>query len=162
VKLNPSLLLAVAISLCANSALAQGTMLYTWHDPHNVFQATFEIHDFEQASDTYFSGTRLFDQTFSVASPDHTWVGAAEYSSRFIGSSLYLDAVCIDPTFLNAKVVATGASLTEFAMSGGLITGVLFSESGFWSFAPVPEPSCVTLLTVGLLALYSKRAISRN
>jgi PEP-CTERM motif len=160
-KLNPSLLLAVALSLCANSALAQGTRLFTWHNaqgPNNTFFASFQIYDYELTPETYFSGSHLYEQTLVVTSPDHTWYGGGGYASRFIGSDLYLDLICRDPAFPGVEVDLYG--------NGGIAetttAGIRFRENGFWTYAPVPEPSSAAFLTLGLLALYSRKATNRT
>jgi hypothetical protein len=167
-KLNPGLLLAAAIALCATSAHAQGTMLYTWHSYQpgtQQFHASFQIHDWEQAPGTWFAGTHLFDQTLTITSPDHTWAAGTGggYASGYtgIGNSLFLDGICFDAAFPDVRVYLNGAtSITEERWIGGFPAGVLFGEIGFWTFAPVPEPSSAALLVLGLLALLKKKAIS--
>jgi hypothetical protein len=169
-QLHPSLLLAAAIAFCTNSALAQGTLLYTWHGNQNLFQASFEIYDFEQTPGTYFSGTGLFDRTITVASPDHTWpptpgIGTAdnEYVSGYRGSfpyALFLDAVLGDSSLPNVRVFVFASGIDEQNWIGGSPTGSRYGESGYWTFAPVPEPSCAALVVLGLLTLIRKKASS--
>jgi hypothetical protein len=143
-KSNPSLVLAAAIGLCASSALAQGTMLYTWHylnSPQGLFQASFQIHAWEQTPGTWFSGTHLFDQTLTVTSPDHTWASgtSVSYASGFTGpgASLFLDAIVSD----SFGYVAVDAGAISEHTSGGIVW-----EPGYWTFAAVPEPSSAAFL----------------
>jgi hypothetical protein len=97
-KSKPCFLLAAL--LCAPSAFAQGIIQFNWHGNENLFQASFQIYDYEMAPGTWFSGTHLFDQTLTVTSPDHAWAPgtSVSYTSGFTGpgSALYLDAI---PTF---------------------------------------------------------------
>jgi hypothetical protein len=152
---NLSVLLGL---LCATTAFGQGRILYTWNPTGpmgppvtNLFRASFEIYDFEQAAGTWFSGTHMFELTLTVNSPDHTWLPgtAASYASGFTGpgGSLYLDAVCHDPTFPDPLYVRADSIGTD----------ATFHESGYWTFSPVPEPSCTTLLGLSLLLLLRSR-----
>jgi hypothetical protein len=165
-KANPALLLAAAITLCTNSAVAQGTMLYTWHGyGSQLFHASFQIYDFEQTPGTWFSGTHLYEQTITVTSPDHTWVGGGGYASGYRGvdNSLVLDVMCSDLALSGVKVYVTATGISEDTWTLGYPsspTGTVFRETGFWTFAPVPEPSSAALLALGLLALLRKRAVS--
>jgi hypothetical protein len=171
-KLSPSLLLAAAIALCANSALAQGTMLATWHNQNgpiqgNLFQASFQIYDSEIAPGADFSVTRLFDQTLTVASPDHVFpalgpgahieVGPTGGGSGFTGpnGSLYLCAGFADPANPSFLVGVQDSQIFE------TVNGVpTYREQGYWTFTSVPEPSSIVLLVIGLLPLLSKNGIA--
>jgi hypothetical protein len=160
-KLHRSLLLAAAIAFCTNSALAQGRLLFTWHDaqgPNNTFFASFQIYDYELTPETYFSGSHLYEQTLVVTSPDHTWYGGGGYASRFIGNDLYLDLICRDPAFPGVEVDLYGSG--GIAERDATTRIILFRESGFWTYVPVPEPSSAALLALGLLALLKKKASS--
>jgi hypothetical protein len=139
--------------LCATTAIGQGRILYTWHGAQNLFQASFQIYDWEQAPGIEFAladSTHLFERTLTVTSQDHTWVGGGSYYSGF-HPDLYLDAICSDPLFPGA--VYLGADSIGMDVSS--------HELGFWTFAAVPEPSCAGLLGLGLFALLSKRAVRR-
>jgi hypothetical protein len=146
--------------LWATTAFGQGIILYTWHGsegPSSLFQANFQIYDFEQTPGTWFSGTHLFDNTLTVTSPDHMWLPgtAASYASGFTapGGTLYLDAVCHDLAFPGLEVdLIGGSTIAEYDANG-----VRFGERGFWTAAPVPEPSLLCPLAVGLVTLIVRR-----
>lgn len=88
--------------LSATSALAQGTILDTWHGNSGYFQASFQAPPEENQPGQYFNdGT--FRSTFIVVSPD---------------------------------------------------THQLWAESGYWTYAPIPEPSSASLLTLGAIGWF--------
>jgi hypothetical protein len=66
--------------LCATTAFGQGIILYTWHGsegPSSLFQASFQIYDWEQAPGTEFAladASHLFERTLTLSSPNHTWL----------------------------------------------------------------------------------------
>jgi hypothetical protein len=121
-KLSPSLLLAATVGLFANSALAQGTMRFTWHGAQDLFQASFQIYDFEMVPGIYFMNTGLFNRTITVSSPDHVWpatpnigVGNNEYGSRFVGGGyLALNVNLFDPSLPDVRVLMFGASGSDY------------------------------------------------
>jgi hypothetical protein len=116
-KFNPKSLVAVALLLCTGSAFAQGKLLFTWHGNQNLFQASFQIYDYEMTPGIYFEGSHLYDQTVVVTAPDHTWTTAGSgggYASRFVSpGNLYLDLICRDPAFPGVEVDFTGSGLFE-------------------------------------------------
>jgi hypothetical protein len=168
------LLLAAFIALCTNAGLAQGTMLATWHNQNgpiqgNLFQASFQIYDSEMAPGSDFSVTRLFDQTLTVTSPDHVFpalgVGALIEATPTgggcgftgPGGSLYLSAGLRD--LANTSYWVGVGDSDIFEAVNGITT---YRERGYWTFAPVPEPSSAALLVLGLLALVSKKATANG
>ena len=170
-KMNPNLLLAAALSIWASSALAQGTMLATWHNQNgpiqgNIFQASFRIYDSEMAPGSDFSITRLFDQTLTVTSPDHVFPAlgpGAQIEATPTGGgcgftgpsgSLYLSAGLTDLANPGFWVGVTTTQIFETQNNN-----LVYDEFGYWTFTPTPEPSCGGLLILGLLAMANKNGI---
>jgi PEP-CTERM motif len=161
-KLKPSLVLAAAITLCANAAFAQGTMLYTWHGNNNLFQASFQIYDYQQTPGSYFE-YGPFAPSFTVTSLDHVFLPGTFSSATDAGNGylpyLKFTVRLTDPSFPGATIYAfcddslVGADEIHEQINHVNTSG----EGGYWSFAPVPEPSAVSLLTLGLLALLGRR-----
>jgi hypothetical protein len=147
--------LALAAVLTAGSAHAQGIIQFNWHGDQNLFQASFQVYDYEMTPGTWFSGTHLYEQTVVVTGPDHTWNTSGTgggYASRFVSpGNLYLDLICRDPAFPGVEVDFTGSGIFEMDTAG-----IRFSEGGSWTTSPIPEPSCGAILVLGLLALYAR------
>jgi hypothetical protein len=153
-KMNLKFLVLVAV-LTTGSAYGQGKILFTWQGNQNLFQASFQIYDYEMTPGTYFEGTHLYEQTVVVTGPDHTWTTSGSgggYASRFVSpGNLYLDLICRDPAFPGVEVDFTGSGIFEMDTAG-----IRFSEGGSWTTSPIPEPSCAALTLFGLLAFYAR------
>jgi hypothetical protein len=164
-KLNCCLLILAAV-LCAGSTLAQGKMEAAWHSSNggppgtSLFEASFQIYDWQMAPGSMFYGSPLFQQTVSVTSPDHTWLpgtGVDRGSRVLTDGSLYLDVAFSDASFSGTTVFLSAGGVAEIGPSGPV-----YSEPGYFALSEVPEPSCAWLLIVGLLAAFSKKATSRK
>jgi hypothetical protein len=176
-KLHSGLLL-LAATLCSNPATAQGIFQFNWcrHTvggppaPGLIFQASFQVYDYEMAPGTQLAGSELFRHTLTVTSPDRTFTFPLDgseifsyhgqpypppYSGSYVNGDMTLDLV-LGATWADASspdivIDVSGATIGE------TVAGHLgYSESGFWAFAPVPEPSCGALLVLGVLALIGR------
>ena len=143
-----------------NSAVAQGTVLFTWHGDSNFFQATFQVPGEELQPGTQFG--QLFLDTMSVTNPSgqtyHGGDSTSAGSGSFIpwGLTFQLNdfqrstEVVLHGGFFAGSPYRTAGDIRESLFSGTQ----LWYEQGYWSFAQIPEPSCISLLCLaGLVSL---------
>jgi hypothetical protein len=136
--------LALALSLCGGAAFAQGVVHFNW---------------VADTSPQIFQGS--FDQggPFTIISPDHTWGPGLVVVGITPGNV----ATFRDPTF-PGRVLIMG--MTTIGLTTGISEGPPIGDLPAWTeyghWVAVPEPSAFGLLALGLVALFSKKAISRN
>jgi hypothetical protein len=172
-KARPCLLLAAIVSFWANAGLAQGTMLATWHNQAGPgpFQAAFQVYDSEMAPGTALAGSALFRQTLTVTSPDHTFLFPSDgseifsyrgqpypppYTSYYINGDASLDLL-LAASWTDASNPSFLISLSGTTIGQSVDGTSTFHQSGFWTFAAVPEPSMVSLASFGMAALLCRK-----
>jgi hypothetical protein len=159
-----SALVTLIIGLCSN-ALAQGTMLFTWHGQNNYFQASFQVTEAETLPGSIFSSS-LWTNSIQITSLDGLTYRAsnqlpAPYIAGRFGPPLSFTYILADQnteSSITAIVVPfQGAAISE---SSPLPNGHNL-EQGFWSYEAIPEPSttALTILGAGIL-LMKKRRVS--
>jgi hypothetical protein len=145
---------------CANAVLAQGTVLFTWHGNSNLFQASFEVTAAEMQPGAEWNSP-LFLSSMSVTNPSgFSYHGGS--STSLGGGGVYPDGSTWYVTFqLNDYSRGTEVLLGGQG-SQGLIHEKPFSgpdiyfEPGYWTYAPIPEPSIGALSTLGILTLIGR------
>jgi hypothetical protein len=163
-----SLILAGLLCAATSAAFAQGKIQFTWHGDQNLFQASFQVWDYQMAPNSNFE-PGLFDETFTITAPDVylppgscLGTGGDPFHNGFDqNGNLTLGAGGPYPQ------TGTGYWATasvNFVSEGGSGEGgpKNFWEYGHWTWAPIPEPSTLSLLGLGLLALCMKKAASRR
>jgi hypothetical protein len=152
--------------LWANSVVAQGTMLFTWHGDSNYFQASFEVPSSELQPGVLFG--QMFLDTMSVTNPvgqtyhggDNTSAGSGSFIPWGLTFQLNdfqrsTEAV-LHGGFFAGSQYRTAGDIREMSFSGAS----LWSEQGYWTFAQIPEPCSITLLCCGgvlFLSVYSQK-----
>jgi len=146
--------------LCANAALAQGTMLFTWRGQNNYFQASFQCTMDETLPGSIFNSS-LWTNSIQVSSLDGLTYRASDqkpapYIAGSFGPPLSFTYIFADQnTESSIHVVVVpfqGAAIYE---NSPLPNGHN-AEQGFWSYEMIPEPSTATLFILGAGALAIK------
>jgi hypothetical protein len=170
-KMKPYLFAAL---LAAASAHAQGIIQFTWHGEQNLFQASFQVWDYQvpvsgpfpvnfegpDFSMGYYQDS-LFDRTFTITAPDAYFPPGTCYGTG--GSPLHNGFDEAGHLILGVHSPEPFSQVPHFASASqgyigdGINQSWTYGESGHWSWAPIPEPSAFALLGLGLLALYMKK-----
>jgi len=135
---------------CANSAFAQGTVLFTWHGNSNFFQAGFMVTAAEFQPGGHFTSQTFYD-SISVDS-----LAGVHYS---YGTTGIADGDA-SPFALTIDLVDFGRSTEVHLGAGDDFQGIidekpfsgsshLYTELGYWTYAYVPEPSAISLEIAG-------------
>jgi hypothetical protein len=145
--------LGCVLALClpnAKAAFGQGTVLFTWHGNSNFFQASFEVTTAEMQPGGHFT-SQLFYDSISVDS-----LSGVHYTYNTTGIANG-DA---NPFALSIDLVDFGRSTEVHLGAGYDFQGIidekpfsgsthLYTELGYWTYTYVPEPSTVSMATVG-------------
>ena len=152
--------------LSVGSIVAQGTFQFTWHGDSNFFQANFEVTAAEMQPGAVFNSPLFFD-SMAVTNPVGQWYHGGDSSSDGSGSYIPWNLSFLLNDFQRGTelVMAGGSSLNSPYRTAGIIWeqpvfggGFLWSETGHWTVAQIPEPSTIALLCTGLtFALLSAR-----
>jgi hypothetical protein len=159
------LLLSIGL-FSIKAALAQGTFQFTWHGASNFFQASFEVTDGEMQPGAVFNSA-LFYNSIAITSPsgftyrydgNPDWAAGGCYAN---GTGWNFGAGLVDfPD--GTEVSVAGQGYFGVAGEGGIdekpLSGPdLWYETGYWTYASVPEPSTTALLALGAAVWASKR-----
>ena len=165
--------IALAALLATASAHAQGVIQFDWHGDQNLFQASFQVYDYQMVPGSNFEGPdwssgkyqdALFDRTATITAPDAYFApgtcygtgGTPMHNGLDLNGNLMLGFGAPNPwNGIGFAATATEDSMGEMWQSGTL------RETGHWTWAPIPEPTAFALFGLGLLALYMKKAASR-
>lgn len=153
VPILAKLLILLAL-LCSTERVAHADYLFTWGGNSNLFQGSFEVTDGETQPNQFYyplsltnsisitdPNSRLFQ--WSASQPDVFSVSSSSPTFLF-GITLY------EPTPTGSlEVHAEYNSFQEWALAPGQSGTLLFSESGSWNIAYIPEPSPAAMLAVG-------------
>jgi hypothetical protein len=159
-KVKPLLLFGL---LWTTMVFGQGTtanILYTWHGNSGYFQASFQVTPDENQPGQYFE-FGPFKSTFSVTSPDDTYPAAGgSFSGEDVsgfGPPLKLSVTMTDP--VGGKGVEVFGSSGFFMIDEYLLSnpGVIpWRESGYWTSAPLPEPSILSLAGLAMVLWWTR------
>jgi hypothetical protein len=156
----------IALGLfCAKAALAQGTMLFTWHGQSNLFQGSFQVSEAQMQSGVPLSSPVFFNSisfTSSLSGIAYTydtrnyntlgsvnpWVFVVDLFDVTRGTQLTIYGG-------EPPVGGMAGSIEEHSVSSGPYFD--YTENGHFSVSQIPEPSSVTLSTFGLLTLIGRR-----
>lgn len=145
------------------ASLAQGTFQFTWHGQSNYFQASFILTDAEMQPGATFSSPEFTNSvsidslsgfTYNVKNDESLFGGGVnpwQFRMTFVdfnrGVELFVRS-------LSFPVGQMAGEIEEKPISGS----DLYFESGFWTYAEIPEPSVAALSGLGLLMLKKSKA----
>jgi hypothetical protein len=159
-NLRDLVILLLALVAGASSAPAQG-YIYTWHGFSHQFQATFQVTDAEQQGAAFLSP--VFFSSIAVTDPDKiTYHFNPQTDGAFGGAGppLVLGLALYDNANLRRidgnAASGSGSIIREFQTTDPNAPPI-YSEMGFWTFAQVPEPSCISLLLLGAILRVRRR-----
>jgi hypothetical protein len=156
------------LALFSSLVEARADYLFTWHNIYpflpQQFHGSFEVTDAEMQPGAAW-GTDLFRHSIAITDPNGiTYNAEPSWSSvgGNAGPSYLINFILHDPSHtMSMTVVATGEGIapisggvTEFFPSGNPSP---LSESGYWTFQQVPEPSIIGLLSLGALGWFTCR-----
>jgi hypothetical protein len=153
--------------LWANSAIAQGTVLFTWNGQSNTFQANFQVYYPEIMPGSNFS-SQLFLTSMVATNPLGQTYLAKDGNSDGNGSFLPWNLAYYMPDFQRDTLLVftgggqfpgipfrTAGDIREIGPSGA----TLWYEQGYWTAVQIPEPSSVAVLIAGGLIFLLRRKI---
>jgi hypothetical protein len=154
-----------AFLLCASStAFAQGIIQFDWHGDQNLFQASFQVWDYQMSPNSNFE-PGLFDETFTIKCPDFDFSpgtvrgtgGSPMHNGFDVNGNLMLGVQCPEPWSRVGWWASASTGVYPHINAGNDTLGISYGERGYWTWAPIPEPSTFALLGLGLLALGIKK-----
>jgi hypothetical protein len=147
------------VSLCANSAVAQGTLLFTWQnssDPY-PYQASFMVDHTVMGSgwseEWPASDEAVMAQTVSFTDPWGNYYSQANSSVQASGQGNWASWE-VSFVLMNLQTGQTVTSVGVYSQGGSCFTtipgvGMFNNERGDWVLDLVPEPSTGSLLLLG-------------
>ena len=151
-------LLWLVLGLYANSAIAQGTLLWTCHDSQTTgaFSATFQVNDYTLGTGEDPWQTNYLNEMSLTAVATDPWGTVFSSTNALVDSiggggvftwhfdiSMYSSGLILD---LDGERPSGYSVVTEFAVG----QGELARHYGNWTWAYVPEPDATSLLLLGL------------
>ena len=152
----------VGIALASATLSARADYLFTWHYIYpqlQTFHGTFEVTDAEMQpgsafnSGLFYQSILLTGSTGAIYHGDPAWTDATGSGS---GPPINIDLILHDDSHTMTLTVATLQS-----NAGGLVQGRIYEffpadnyhepviEDGYWTFAQIPEPCAMSLITAG-------------
>ena len=150
--------LVALLSICLLSretAVAQGTYVFTWHGDSNFFHATFQVTEAEMQPGVPL-GSSLFFNSVSLTNPaGATYNYQAPQDAVVGGLNPWAFGITLLDLTRGTELLISGAEPPIGAMTGLIHEkpfsgGDLWYETGRWTDAYVPEPSIPMLLGMGL------------
>ena len=146
--------LSAVVLLYSHSLLAQCIVLFTWHGDSNYFQASFQVPVDELQLGVVFG--QMFQDTMSVTNPlgqtyhggDSTSAGSGSFIPWGLTFQLNdfqrsTEAVLHGGFFVGSPY-RTAGDIREASFSGP----TLWYETGYWTYAQIPEPSTAAFLGI--------------
>jgi hypothetical protein len=153
--------LLLLVTLPATS-FAQGTFLFTWHGQSNYFQASFIVTAAEMQPGSTFSSPE-FTNSVQISSLSGINYNAKDDASLFGGG---VNPWGFHITFVDfnrgMEVIAGAGQPPRGAMAGSIEEKPMFGqelyfETGYWSYAAIPEPSIIAISILGGGILFLRR-----
>jgi hypothetical protein len=142
------------------ASFAQGTFLFTWHGQSNYFQASFILTDAEMQPGAPFSSAE-FTNSLQVDSLSGFRYDAKNDESLFAGGAnpwgWRITLVDFDHGMEiiagGFEPPAMGGFINEKPISGNQ----LYFDTGFWTYAEIPEPPVASLAVAGAVCFAIRR-----
>jgi hypothetical protein len=145
--------LVVMALLGLGSQVARANYLFRWYSPTNIFQASFQVEDWQILPGNYFDGPTFYN-SIVVTSPDHVWRFGAESQYDVATGSwdprdryIVLD---LEGGLDQLGLMAGNNIIFEFHLGG---PNLWADNRGYWAMSQIPEPPGLALLGLALAAV---------
>src|SRR6266850_2767072 len=135
------------------ASFAQWTMLFTWHGGNNYFQASFQITMDETLPGSVFNSS-LWTNSIQITSLDGLTYRAsnqlpAPYIVGRFGPPLGFTYILADQNTESSITVSVVPFQSADIHENSPLPNGHNGEQGFWSYEVAPEPSAISLITLG-------------